>query len=123
MKVLVADDDRVTANLLAGAFVKAKWKVMIAIDAMQALMYASKTPLPDVILLDLNMPGGTGYHTLERLRASTRTQMIPVVIITGSTDDGTAARAKDLGVDGFFTKPIDPAAIVAHVTKLTSPGE
>jgi CheY-like chemotaxis protein len=117
MRVLIADDDRVTTALLAAALVRRKWQVMIAQDGMQAVMQAMRVPSPDVIVLDLNMPGGTGFTVLERLRASTRTQQIPVVILTGSLDASAAERAEALGAARFLKKPIEPDALAEILSR------
>jgi CheY-like chemotaxis protein len=75
-------------------------------DAMQAVMAAQRHS-PDVVLLDIQMPGGTGLDALKRLRASTKTQLIPVIVISGSDVPEAAARAKALGPVEFLTKPVD----------------
>ena len=91
---------------------------------MQALMLATRTPLPDVILLDLSMPAGSGYHTLQRLQASSRTATIPVVVITGSTEADAQSRVMALGAVRFVKKPVAPDAladVLAEVVAETNP--
>src|SRR5207247_9067751 len=75
-------------------------------DAMQAFMVAQRSA-PDVVLLDIQMPGGTGLDTLKRLRTSTKTQNIPVIAISGLPDPDTKSRALLLGAVEFFPKPVD----------------
>lgn len=106
MKVLVADDDKVIDAALSAAFKKRGWEVVVAFDTMQTLMYAKQKPAPDVILLDLKMPGGSGLMVLERLRASTLTSGIPVIVVTGSEDPDAAKTVKELGAVGFVRKPV-----------------
>jgi two-component system, OmpR family, response regulator len=77
MRVLIADDDRVLVRMLGAAFRKAGWEVVQAFDAMQAVMFTTREPQPDVVLLDLGMPGGTGFGVLEKLTRSSRTSDIP----------------------------------------------
>lgn len=108
MRALVADDDPVITAVIAAALMHDGWVVTTAQDAMQALMHAGRTPRPDVIVLDLNMPAGTGYHALQRLKASTKTCLIPVVVLTGSDDPGVSARVASLGAQAFVHKPIVP---------------
>jgi CheY-like chemotaxis protein len=118
MRVLLADDDRITTTLMTSVLVRQGWHVQSVSDAMQALMYATRTPAPDVIVLDLNMPGGTGFHTLKRLSASSRTSHIPVVILTGSLDPAAEATAHELGAARFLRKPVEPqhlAEVLAEV--------
>lgn len=114
MHILIADDDPTLRLLLNEIFRKQGWKVTQVGDAMQALMVAGRAPQPDLILLDLGMPAGTGVATLERLRRSSRTSSIPVVVISGALEKhGIRERADELGVWKLVEKPVDPDAIVA----------
>jgi DNA-binding response OmpR family regulator len=61
------------------------WRVRIAADAMQTIMYALRVQ-PNVIVLDIQMTGGTGITTLKKLKASTKTSGIPVLVVSGSTE-------------------------------------
>src|SRR6185295_11439690 len=83
--VLIADDDATTVTLISAALRKAGMQVVVARDAMQAVMGTHRTK-PDLILLDVNMPGGTGLSALQKIKASTHTQLTPVVVISGSED-------------------------------------
>src|SRR2546430_17605859 len=80
-KILVADDDKVTLETLSAQLRGAGFQVVTAMDAMLAFMAAQRTS-PDVVLLDIQMPGGTGLDTLKRLHASTKAQAIPVIAIS-----------------------------------------
>jgi DNA-binding response OmpR family regulator len=75
-------------------------------DAMQAIMAALRTP-PDAILLDVSMPGGTGLQVLRQLKNSVKTNMVPIIVITGSLEPEMAATVRSLGADEFMTKPPD----------------
>lgn len=105
-RILVAEDDQVTLEALAAKLRGAGYQVVTAMDAMQAVMAAQRQPL-DAVLLDIQMPGGTGLDALKRLRASTKTQLIPVVVISGSDVPDAAARARALGAVEFLPKPVD----------------
>lgn len=117
MKVLIADDDKIIDAAVSAAFRKRGWQTVVAYDAMQALMYAKQSPMPDIVLLDLSMPGGSGLSTLERLKSSTLTQGIPVVVVTGSEDPDMPAKVKELGAIGFVHKPVDPIALAEAVER------
>lgn len=105
-RVLVADDDRVLSHLLASRLRAKGWHVDVAMDAMQALMFAMRSP-PSVITLDINMPGGTGIEALKKLKQSARTSQIPVVVISGSIDQKDEPMMMDLGAAAFVRKPAD----------------
>lgn len=115
MKVLIADDDRALVHMLGAAFRKRGWEVVQAFDAMQAVMYSSRSPRPDAVVLDLGMPGGTGFGVLENLARSSRTSAIPVVVITGSKDDEDANRALGMGAIELLRKPVEPETLVDEV--------
>ncbi len=106
LKILVADDDRVQTLMLSARLKDKGFKVTVAYDAIQAWITAIKT-LPDVILLDIQMPGGTGVAVLKQLKNSSKTNQIPVVVLSGSIDPSAASMVKDLGANEFLTKPVD----------------
>jgi DNA-binding response OmpR family regulator len=117
MIVLIAEDDRVYAQLLMRHLKTRGLDSTVAYDAMQATMMASRT-LPAAILLDINMPGGTGLDVLKRLKYSSKTCMIPVIVISGSKDKNIPFTVKSLGADGFFAKPFEFEALYALLSQL-----
>jgi len=73
---------------------------------------------PNLILLDINMPGGSGIEVLKRLRVSNRTQQIPVIVISSEQNPATESMARELGAVDFLHKPVDEkilANAVDHV--------
>jgi len=106
MTILVADDDRVQTLMLFTRLKAKGFKVIVAYDAIQAWMAAIRTP-PDVIILDIQMPGGTGIAVLNQLKSSPRTSEIPVIVLSGSIDPEMVPRVKGLGADAFLPKPVD----------------
>ena len=117
MKILVADDDPIFVRLFTEAFVKHGWSVVSAVDAMQALMVVQRDPSVDLIILDIGMPGGTGLRTLERLKASSKTAAIPVVVVTASDDLTMPDRVKSMGAVAFLHKPVDPDSLARARTR------
>jgi CheY-like chemotaxis protein len=121
LKILIADDDKVIAQLVSAVVREAGHVPIHAYDAMQTVMFAVKTPTPDVIILDINMPGGTGLEALRKLKASAKTQHIPVIVLSGSIDQSLPRKVKELGAAEFFTKPIDPEALRAAIAAVSGP--
>lgn len=119
-KILVADDDKVTLETLGALLRGAGFHVITAMDAMQAFM-AAQRGAPDAVVLDIQMPGGTGLDTLKRLRASSKTQAIPVIAISALKDPETGKRALSLGAVEFFPKPIDFERLRAALNRLVTP--
>jgi CheY-like chemotaxis protein len=114
-RILIADDDRVIAQLVAAVVREAGHVPVHAYDAMQTVMFAMRAPAPDLIVLDINMPGGTGLEALHKLKRSARTSQIPVVVLSGSIDQSLPSKVKELGAAGFLTKPIDPVALTEAI--------
>jgi DNA-binding response OmpR family regulator len=116
-KVLIVDDDPTFRRISQTAIVKAGFEVLIAADAMGALMQA-KNQKPDLIILDLGLPAGGGFTFLERMQQLPATSVIPVVIISGKDRATNEPRALAAGVAGYFEKPVTPEEIVAKVTEI-----
>jgi len=85
---------------------------------MQAFMFAVRPPAPDGVILDINMPGGTGIEALKRLKSSLNTALILVIILSGSTDAEMPQKVKTLGADEFLRKPVDQGALFAALDKV-----
>lgn len=115
MRILIADDDRTLVHMLGSEFGKRGWDVVRAFDAMQAVMFANRKPQPDAVILDLGMPGGTGYGVLEKFSRGASTSAIPVIVISGIDDDEAAARALEKGAVRFLRKPVEPDALIQEV--------
>jgi two-component system, response regulator len=102
-------------------------EVVVAGDGVEALDYLLGTgryagqepkPVPDLILLDLKLPGIDGLAVLRRLRAEERTRHIPVVILTGTREERAVVSSHDLGANRFIVKPVDVAKFVAAALQL-----
>jgi CheY-like chemotaxis protein len=117
VRILVADDDRVVSQLVCAVVREAGHVPIPAYDSMQAMMFAIRPPTPDCIILDINMPGGTGIETLRKLKLSARTSPIPVIVVSGSTDVGVEDLVRSLGAETFIGKPIVPEALLVALRK------
>ena len=104
--VLIAEDDVVMATVLSDFLRSRGFATLVSVDAMQTVMYALRSD-PVLVLLDVNMPGGTGIHALQKLRANAKTATLPVIAISGNTDLGVKQKLYDLGVEVFLSKPVD----------------
>jgi len=121
-KILVADDDRVTLDTLGAQLRGVGYQVLTAMDAMQAFMVAQRSA-PDAVLLDIQMPGGTGLDTLKRLRASSKTQNLPVIAMSALPGAEPKKQALALGAVEFFAKPVDFARLRESLAQLLEPPE
>lgn len=118
VRILVAEDDQVTSQSVCAMVRGLGHRPMQAFDAMQTLMLAMRLPQPDAILLDLNMPGGTGMGALERLQASSKTAHIPVIVLSGTTDPEARRTALDAGATEFLGKPATTQQLKATLESL-----
>ena len=117
-RILVVDDIEANVRLLEAKLSAEYYDVSVAYDGMTALAMAADAR-PDIILLDVMMPGLDGFETCRRLKADTATRHIPVVLVTaldGRQDRLTGLKA---GADDFLNKPIDDVALYARVRSLT----
>ena len=113
--ILVVDDAPSNIDLLRG-ILKPEYKVRAAISGEAALKIATSDNPPDLILLDVMMPGMDGYEVCRRLKADPSTQHIPVIFVTGAADDEARATGAALSAAATVAKPVDPAILLAIVT-------
>ncbi len=112
--ILIVDDEPVNLAMLAH-LLRPLYKVRAASSGESALRAASTMPRPDLVLLDVSMPGMDGYTVIERLRADPQTQHIPVVFITALALPADEERGLQLGAQDYITKPIKPQVVLARV--------
>ncbi len=112
--VLIAEDDRVVSGLLERLLKRDGYQVLVAEGGARACELAV-AHVPDVILLDLGLPGGDGASVCRQLRIDLRTQDIPIVVVTGDVSKASLASTLDMGADDYVTKPFDPEELVARV--------
>jgi CheY-like chemotaxis protein len=106
VNILLAEDDKVQNRLLEHHLVSRGFTVRTAFDAQTAWDAAEKDP-PDVVLLDLHMPGGTGLTFLKRKNTSSRLRDVPVIVITAMEDALVRRMAEQYGARSIFPKPVD----------------
>ena len=114
-KVLVADDERQIRDLLSEFLTSEGYEVLLASDGEDATGLAERE-YPDVILLDVKMPGIDGIEVCKRLKAEPKTQFIPVIMITGYVDNKMAAI--EAGADDFVNKPIDLVELAVRLKSI-----
>jgi CheY-like chemotaxis protein len=105
-KILIADDSRVYVHLITGWLQDRGFEVVVASDAVQASMIVTRSK-PDAIVLDISMPGGSGIDVLKRLKTSTKTKHIPVLVVSGNGGSEMRELVKRLGAADLLEKPLD----------------
>ena len=105
-RILIADDDKVVVTMVSTYLRSKGFDVALAFDAMQAMM-GVRNAAPKAVIVDLMMPGGGGLDVIRKIRASTRTMQLPIVVITGASDPKSEDEARALGANEFLAKPVD----------------
>lgn len=113
-KILIVDDDS-TTRLVLSARLKAKnYDTVFAADSYQAVSAARKDQ-PNLIILDLGLPGGDGFLVLQRLKALTTLASIPVIVVTAEDRRVAEPKALEAGAVAFLQKPVDGDQLLAAV--------
>lgn len=117
--ILIVDDTPDNIALLS-ALLKDRYKTKAATQGERALVIAAADPPPDLILLDIVMPGMDGYEVCRRLKADPRTAGIPIIFLTALAQHDDEALGLKLGAVDYLTKPVNPSIMLARVeTHLT----
>ncbi len=116
-RVLVVDDVLANIKLLEAKLVAEYFDVITATNGAEALELAT-TKSPDIILLDVMMPGTDGFEVCQQLKALPQTSHIPVVMVTALDQQSDRVRGLEAGADDFLTKPVDDIALFARVKSL-----
>ena len=120
-KIVVIEDDVTFLDLLRVHLASAGHEVLTAEDAALGLR-AIITEAPELILLDLTVPYLDGFEMIKALRNDPATRDIPLIVLTGRSDDEAFARAKELGASHFLTKPVSRDILVRAIeAQLVSP--
>lgn len=112
--LLIVDDNAENLTLL-GELLHATYRVRAAASGERALQLARLEPVPDLILLDIMMPGMSGHEVLERLRADPVTHDVPVIFTTAMDAEEDEERGLALGAVDYITKPLRPPIVLARV--------
>ena len=114
MKVLIADDDRDLLDLIAFTLSQAGFLPIKAPDGSAALA-RFESEGPDLIVLDINMPGASGFKVCETIRTQSG---VPIMMLTARDEEEDLVRALELGADDYLTKPFSPRTLLARIKAL-----
>ncbi len=116
-KILVVDDTPLNVKMLLDVLTYKGYTVVTAASGAEALQKV-ESEKPDLVLLDVMMPGMNGYETCEKIRANPATQMLPVVMVTALDPGKERVKGIEAGADDFLTKPINQPELLARVKSL-----
>lgn len=116
-RVLAVDDNAANLEILETRLRAQGYEVLTATDGEQALQRA-RAATPDLILLDVNMPGKDGFQVCRELKADPSLPFMPIILVTARSDPSDIVAGLDAGGDEYITKPLDQAALVARVRSI-----
>lgn len=116
-RILVVDDDPEIVHLFTYALRRAGYQVEGALDGQTALEHARQAP-PDLIILDVMMPGIDGYEVARQLRAEAATATIPIVMLTARALIADQVEGLQAGANSYLVKPVTPSVLVNKVREI-----
>lgn len=114
-RILVVEDERDIAALVAYHLTKEGYRVRTA-EAGQEALEAVSAEKPDLMILDLMLPGFSGYEVLQEMRRRPEMSEVPVVVLTARRDEADRVKGLELGADDYVTKPFSPRELVLRVS-------
>ncbi len=115
--ILIVDDNPDNLRMLCDILMEQYWRVRPVSDGMLALQAATTNP-PDLILLDVMMPGMDGFQVCAKLKGNPLTRHIPVIMVTALTDKESRLKGLEAGADDFISKPVDQTELVVRTRNL-----
>ena len=113
LRILVVDDEPAIRRFLHTSLGSQGYSVIDAEDGAAGLAELAKAPAPDVLVLDLGLPGMDGFEVIRRVREGGST--VPIIVLSGRTDEAGKVKALDLGADDYVTKPFGIEELLARI--------
>jgi two-component system, OmpR family, phosphate regulon response regulator PhoB len=115
--ILVVEDTPLIATIVRLGLEHGGHSVRV-VDNGRAVLHAAQESRPDLILLDVLLPGASGFDVLTQLKAHPETAMVPVFMLTGQSDGSSILHGLDRGADAYLSKPVDMPDLLARITRL-----
>lgn len=115
--ILIVDDNPENLKLMLAILASSAYELRTASDGTETLTMLERY-VPDLLLLDLQLPGLDGLSVARRLKADPARKQIPIVAVTAYAMKGDEAKAREAGCDGYLTKPVDKRVLRALVAAL-----
>lgn len=118
---LLVDDDETIGMLLSFIVKREGFSLKWVKDGGAALDFVAQEPPPALVLLDVMLPVASGHEILAALRARSEWARVPVLMLTGKTEESEMARAMNAGANGFVVKPFNPQELVSTIRGVVGP--
>jgi two-component system, cell cycle response regulator DivK len=119
-KILLIEDNEMNRDMLSRRLVKRGHEITTAFDAPAGIASATATR-PDLILMDISLPGMDGWEATKVLRSQAETASIPIIALTAYAMESDRQRSVDVGCNDFDTKPVDLARLLLKIEALLAP--
>lgn len=113
-RILVVDDEPHIVKLVSLSLGKKKYDILSAYSGQEALRHIKGAP-PDLVVLDIMMPGINGYEMCQALRENASTKHVPIIILSAKSQMEDKLHAIDVGADDYLCKPFDPAELARRI--------
>ena len=113
-RVLVVEDHEDNMAIMNDMLASADYEVIKAVTGHEGVAMA-RSEAPDLILMDVQLPGIDGYEATRQIKGNADLRHIPIVAVTSYALDGEEGRAEEAGCDAYFSKPVSPRALLAKV--------
>ncbi len=116
-RILLVEDNEMNRDMLSRRLVRNGYEVFLAVDGQQGADMAL-SELPDVILMDMSLPGIDGWEATRRIKANDATRRIPVIALTAHAMAGDREKALEVGCDDYDTKPVEISRLLGKISAL-----
>jgi two-component system cell cycle response regulator DivK len=116
-RILMVEDTEDNRQILRDLFANTDYELIEAADGASGVAMA-QTHKPDLILMDIQLPGLDGYEATRRIKAEPALRHVPIIAVTSYALSGDEAKARDAGCDAYVAKPFSPRLLLAKVNEL-----
>lgn len=116
-RILLVEDNEMNRDMLSRRLERRGYEVIVAVDGEEGVARA-KAEAPDVVLMDMSLPGIDGWEATRQLKAAEETSAIPVLALTAHAMAGDREKALEVGCDDFDTKPVDLPRLLGKIEAL-----
>jgi len=120
-RILLVEDNEMNRDMLSRRLERRGYEVIVAVDGEEGVARA-KADAPDIVLMDLSLPGIDGWEATRQLKAADETRSIPVLALTAHAMAGDREKALEVGCDEFDTKPVDLPRLLDKIEALLGGG-
>jgi two-component system cell cycle response regulator DivK len=113
-RILIVEDQEDNRRIMRDLLANAGYEVIEAVNGVEGVAFAEKH-LPDLILMDIQLPGLDGYEATRRIKAKPMLRHIPIIAVTSYALSGDDVKALEVGCDAYFSKPVSPRKLLAKI--------